>query len=114
MRSRLTTGQYRARCRLNSDDLHIRILLLQILADTGKRSACTDTSDEVIHLAIGLLVNLRSCRRVVRFDIRRIIKLSENDCTRRLRLQLVCLCNRTLHAILARRQYELCAISLEK
>ena len=44
----------------------------------------------------------------------RVHELAGNDCARRLGLELVCLCDGALHAILARREDDLCTIGGSK
>ena len=61
---------------LYGDDLHVRVLLLQVFGNTRYGAACSYTCHEDVYLAIGVFPNLRTCSGVMLGWVGRIDKLS--------------------------------------
>ena len=114
MRAGRSLGQDGRTGRLNRDDVHVRVLRLQIFARARNGAAGADARNENIDGAIRILPDLRAGRGAVDGGVGRIRKLAGQEAAGRLRGDLLRLGNGTLHALRAVRQDELRAISLEQ
>ena len=72
-------GKNRGSRRLDRDDLHVRILGLQIATRAGNRATRANTRNEDINLALGVLPNLRASRRLMNCRIRWIGELTRDE-----------------------------------
>lgn len=69
------TAENRRSSRLDGDDLHRRVVLLEDAADAGDRAAGTDTGDEHVDLAVERSDDLGPRRPDVRIGVRRVLEL---------------------------------------
>src|SRR4030095_10304168 len=58
-----------------TDDLNLRILFLEVAADTGKRAAGADGCDKRVDLTFGLFPDFRAGAAIMRVAISRVIEL---------------------------------------
>ena len=114
MRARNALAQHRGGRRLNRNHFHVRVLLLQILAHAGDRSARADARHKEIHSAVGILPDFRAGARLMHSRVRRVHKLPRNKAVRNFRRQLVRLGNRALHALRAFAEHQLRAVGLHQ
>ena len=70
-------AQHRGDCRLHGHDLYIRILILQIFANTSDCAAGTCTSDKNINFIIGIFPDFRAGRCLAnrRVNVKLIVQL---------------------------------------
>lgn len=70
-------AQHRGDCRLHGHDLYIRILVLQIFANTSDCAAGTYTSDKNINFIIGIFPDFRAGRCLAnrRVNVKLIVQL---------------------------------------
>ena len=113
MRACFSLGKYRRSCRLNSYNLHVRVLALQILTCTCDRSACTNTSYEDVYLSVCVIPDLRTCSRCMCLRVGRVLKLSWDKASRDLLGKLFCLGNGTFHSLGSVCQNYLCAVCFQ-
>ena len=106
MRRMLAAGQYRARLRLDGDDLEAGQARLQRLADAGDRAASADACDEDVELAPGVTPDLLGGRARMDRGIGRVLELLRNEAVGNLPLQLLGARDGAGHALLARRELE--------
>ena len=114
MRSGLASGKDCARSGLYCNDFDSGIFFLEILADACDRSACADACYEDVYFAVHLIPDLRSRRLPVRRGVCRVRELSEDDGSFDLIPELLCLFDRSGHALAALCQDELCAVGLQE
>ena len=111
MRASLAFRQDRRGSRLDSNDLDIRILCLQVLAGAGNGAAGANASNKDINLALGLLPDFRTGGVIMHLRVGRIDELTQNHCVLDGLFQFLRLCNRALHAGGTGCQNDFCAIS---
>ena len=107
MRACNTLGQQGGGCRLYCNNLHRRVLFLQIFAYACDCAACADACNENIYLAIGICPDFGACGFIMRRRIGRVHKLSCNEGIGDFLCQLLRLFHCTLHAQLALCQHQL-------
>ena len=99
---------------LHGHHLHLRVPGLQILPHTGDGAAGADTGHEVVHLAVGILIDLRAGGLEVRLGIGGIDKLTGDKAAGDLTGQLLRLGNGAAHALGALRQHQFGAVGLHQ
>ena len=114
MRTSFALWKYRAWCRFNCYDLDVRILWLEVFANTCKCTACTNTSYKDVNLSVCLIPDFRTCCLSVSFSVCRVYELTEDYWSFNLLVEFVCLCNGTLHALCAFCENEVCTVCWEK
>ena len=114
VRAGLALREHGARRRLDSDNVHVLILLLEIAADARQRAARADARDERRDLAVRVLPDLRARRRLMRRRVRLVRELRGDEGMRRRLRELLRLRNRALHALAAVREDDLRAVGLEQ
>ena len=91
VRAGFSFGKHRGSCRLNSHDLHFRLLALQELTDTGYGSAGTNTSYENVNSTLGVIPDLRAGGLSVNLRVCRVVELSRDEAVLNGCCQLICL-----------------------
>ena len=114
MRTAGLTVQNGRRGGLDSDDLDIGILLLQILADTRNGTTSAHTSYEDVDLTICVVPNLDTRGSIVLGRVGRILKLLEDNAAWDRVAQLLSSTDSTSHSVLATGQAHLSAIGLHQ
>ena len=114
VRAGLALREHGARRRLDGDDMHARILLLEITADTRQRAARADARDERRDLAVRVLPDFRARRRLMRRRVRLVRELRGDERMRRRLRELLRLCDGALHALAAIREDDLRTVGLEQ
>ena len=109
-----TLAQHRRGGRLNSHDLDVGVLALEVVADTGHGAAGADTGNEDIDLTVGVLPDLGAGGCLVGGGVGRIDELAGHKGVGDLLSQLVSLGDGTLHALGAVGQDQLSAIGLHQ
>ena len=107
-----TLAQHRRGGRLNSHDLDVGVLALEVVADTGHGAAGADTGNEDVDLTVGVLPDLGAGGCLVGGGVGRIDELAGHKGVGDLLSQLVGLGDGTLHALGAVGQDQLSAIGL--
>ena len=114
MRARVALAEYRRTCRLNGNDLDVRILALEILAGAGNSAAGAYARNKDVNIAVGILPDLRAGGRLVHSRVCRVYELTRDKAVRQLLRKLVRLRDRALHALCALGQHKLCTVSLHQ
>ena len=114
MRARVALAEHRRTCRLNGNDLDVRIPALEVLAHAGERAARTDARNKDIDLTVGVLPYLRPRRLEVRGGIGLVGELAGDEAVRRLGGKLLGFRYRALHALCPVGQNYLRAVGLEQ
>ena len=113
MRSSMSFCEDRRSCRLDGDNLNIRIFLFQIFSGSGKCSACTYTGKEGVYLSVCILPDLRAGSLIMCLGICRVVKLSGKEGTRRICHNFLCLGNSACHTLASVGKHQLRAVSLQ-
>ena len=92
-------GENRGSRRLDRNDLHVRILGLQVAICAGNRAAGANARDKNVDLALGIPPNLRASRRLMNCRIRWIGELTRNERVGNLACELLSLGDSPLHAL---------------
>ena len=100
--------------RLDGNYLDGRILRFQVLSDAGNGAAGAHACHKVIHMAVGILVDLGAGGCKVGFGIGLIDKLAGDKAAGNLLRQFVRLGDGALHALGAVGQHQLCAVGLHQ
>ena len=114
MRARRALAEHRRGRGLDRDDLHVGLLLFQILADARHGAAGADAGDEDVHRAVGILPDLRARVGLVRRGVRGVDELAGDEAVRDLGGELIRLGDRALHALRALGEHELGAVRLHE
>ena len=114
VRTGLSAGKDRTVGRLDRDDLHIRVLRLQVFPGAGDRAAGTDARDEDIHITVGVLPDLGTGGQLVRLRVGRVDELSRNEAVRDLTRQFFRSGDGALHALRSFGQDELRTVCLHE
>ena len=100
----LPAGKHSRARRLHGDHPDRRSFLLQISSHARNGAARADARHKKIHPSVRILPDLRPRGQIMGLRVGRIVKLTRNERTRDLLLQLLRLPDRPRHAFLSRRQ----------
>ena len=114
MRTGHALAQHRGGGGLDSHNLHVGVLALEILADAGHRAASADTGHKDVDLAVGILPNFGAGGALVSVRVGRVHKLAGHKAVGNFLGQLVRLGNGTLHALGTVGQHQLGAVGLHQ
>ena len=114
MRSGCALREDRRACGFYGDDLHVRVLRLQVFTDTGDGSARANASDEYVDLAVSVLPDLRAGRGDVSLRVSDVRELARDETVRSLLRELLSLRDGALHALRALGEDKLRAVRFEK
>ena len=114
VRARHAGGEHGGGRRLDGDNLHLRLFRLQVLAHAGDRAAGAHARHEDVHLAVGVVVDLRAGRLPVCLRVGGIDKLAGHEAVRNLRRKLLRLGDGALHALRALGKHQLRAVGLHQ
>ena len=107
-----TLGKHRRASRFNSDNLHVRILGLEVFTHACHRTTGTDTGNKNINFTIGVFPNFRTGGGLVGCRVCRVHELARNKAVRDFLGEFIGLFDSALHALGAFGQHEFCAVSL--
>jgi len=100
----LSAGEDWRRVGLDGEELHVRVLLLEVLARAGDRAARADACDERGNFAVCALPDLGTGGAVVEVGVRGVLELLEDHRAGRRVAKFARLGDRALHAGRAGRQ----------
>ena len=114
VRTSRALGKHRRRFRFNCDNLHIRILGLEVFTDTRDRSTSTYACDENVNLAIRVFPNFRTRRCLVGGRVCRVHELTRDKAVRNFLREFCCASDCTLHALSTFGENDFCTVGLDE
>ena len=114
MGANATLGEQRGVLRLNRNNLHVRVLLLQVLTGTGDGAAGANTRHENVDLTVGCFPNLGAGGVVVNGGVRLVGELGRQDSVLGGRNDFLSLLHSAAHTLGTGGQHNLSTVSAQQ